>query len=110
MGFVSNSSTSSFCIYGTSFDFKKVKANHANDEDFNEDDFRYDGIESLAEAAGLEVHHTDYDWYVGMQWDEIGDDETGSQFKQRVKESIQKFLGSSDDITLNTIEEAWYNG
>lgn len=102
-GFVSNSSTSSFCIYGTSYDYQAIRKAHADDEDFD--------IEEYAGSLGLEIHAVyDYDsWYVGLPWDNIGDDETGSQFKQRVKELVQKFIGITD-IKLCTIERAWYNG
>jgi hypothetical protein len=98
-GFVSNSSTSSFCIYGTDFDYITVKT-HSDERD----------IEKYAKKFGLEAYHDNCDWYVGLSWDSIGDDETGLEFKQRIKESVQKFLGDIDDVKCGSIERAWYDG
>lgn len=104
-GFVSNSSTSSFCIYGTKVDCGAIKERH-EEEDFD----AYEYLESRASDLGLEFHSIcGYHYYVGESWSSIGDDETGAQFKQRIKELVQKFLETSDDIEISTIEEAWHD-
>ncbi len=104
-GFVSNSSSSSFCIYGAYFD----------------------SLEEMAEALGLdEVPKNTWDadtkglsiWdisdyasspeiFVGRQWSSIRDDETGAEFKRSVEE---KFTGAKGVKLCSTHEEAWYNG
>lgn len=92
-GFVSNSSTSSFCIYGAMVDRNKV-----NEEEM--------------EKWGLEVYYGDSNWeqdkiYVGKSWSSIKDDETGAQFKKQI-ESLLKRLFDIDKCS--TIEKAWYDG
>lgn len=89
-GFVSNSSTSSFCIYGAVI----------------KDDISEEAVES----AGLEIHHYfDEDTqYIGRSWKNIKDDETGLVFKKSVEEKIAKLFGNN--IKCQTYEEAWYDG
>jgi len=94
-GFVSNSSSSSFCIYGTSIDTKRVE-----------------GIEKQIEEMGLEIHNGDCNYdngtlYVGRSWSSIKDDETGAQFKEFVRKALNKFFG---DTECTTTEQAWYDG
>ena len=87
-GFVSNSSSSSFCIYGTSVDI--------------------DGnIEEMIENTGLEIHNYYDTIYVGRSWSSIKDDETGAQFKESVNKAL-KNLGI--DAKCGTCEEAWFDG
>ena len=78
-GFVSNSSTTSFCIYGTTV--KKISEQY-------EDDYK---------IGDLEVNRLSWgDYYVGLSPDSIGDNETGAEFKARVKLEIEKELGIKD--------------
>jgi len=96
-GFVSNSSTCSFCIYGTYFDSGEI-------EDFDDEDFY-----KRAEKFHLSCHSPDSDtYYIGLEWSLIGDNETGGEFKDRVKGLIQQFLGKKD-VELDTYEEAWHD-
>jgi len=89
-GFVSNSSTTSFCIYGAYFsDDSKLK-----DKNFNNFDCYYEPYES-----GV---------YLGISWPSIKDDETGAQFKQRVKDEFEK--SGFEDVELSTHEAGWYDG
>lgn len=92
-GFVSNSSSSSFCIYGASVSADKVD-------------------EEKIEQMGLEVHHGDSNCYegsvyVGRSWSGIKDDETGAQFKKNVEGLLKELLEINK---CSTIEESWYNG
>jgi len=116
LGFVSNSSSSSFLIYGVSLDQEEVlaalglKSNEDNeDENDHEDDELYERAENLAAKLGLEAHvPADCDSaYLGASWSSIGDDETGKHFKERVKTKL-----ASVGITkaIDTIQEAWYDG
>ena len=93
-GFVSNSSTTSFCIYGAWVDTKGTDI---------------DDLYGLAEDNGLDCHHSeDGSNCVGMAWDSIRDDQTGKQFKEEIEAAIEKMMGKK--IECHTIEEAYYNG
>jgi len=91
-GFVSNSSSSSFCIYGI-----KIKGREK---------------EGRAEEIGLEAHYGDSNLgdnylYIGRSWCNIGDNETGAQFKKDIEKKIKDAFGIDK---CSTIEEAWQNG
>ena len=118
-GFVSNSSSSSFLIFGKCFDgvSKFIKNDTVLEKlgnDFDEED-DVDYYEIMEELIGwkevLEFHINEYDTdsiWVGVSWDKVKDDETGLEFKQRVSNEINKKLGTSLRIEdLNTYEEAW---
>jgi hypothetical protein len=84
-GFVSNSSSSSFVIYGV----------HLSDEYRSKIYNTYDDF--------LEINHIPYvsnydDVYLGRSWSEVKDDETGKQFKERVEKEIKEAL---KDFELN---------
>ena len=92
-GFVSNSSTSSFCIYGAAIDKSKV------DED-------------AVEKAGLEYHRGDPNngddyVYIGRSWCSIKDDETGAQFKKNIEILLKEMF---ETTKCSTYEEAWRDG
>lgn len=91
-GFVSNSSSSSFCIYGV-----------GGVEDADNLESKIDEL-----SLNLSMHHMEYYVYVGRSWDSIKDDETGRQFKDGVKADLIK-LGI-EGKQASTIEKAWYNG
>ena len=108
-GFVSNSSSSSFCIFGIRLE--------ASDEDFfnppteeSEDGYVDDSeywekLQAKAEKLGLEFHH-DYECesvYVGRAYSSIKDKETGKEFRDSTKEKVQKFLGKK--MKCESIEE-----
>jgi len=118
-GFVSNSSSSSFCIWGVAideWDFAKIAIeNKIITEEEAEKISSYEILERLfydndeIETNGLEYwvpegHET---VYVGTSFSSIKDDETGRDFKTRVKESIQKIFGDEQDC--EHYEEAYYN-
>ena len=114
-GFVSNSSSQSFCIYGAIFDrddvlemAKKLDIEVPEDEDEAEENF--DELrEKVADKTKLEFHTPgDYDsgsTYVGRSWSSIQDDETGQQFKTRIETQLKVLLGK--DVKCGTEEEAW---
>jgi hypothetical protein len=150
-GFVSNSSSSSFCIYGVSLEtdyvdilkkikknspesFKKVKEyaeRYKGDEGYEEIDVNTDeGLEQLAEDDPIEMldkvlnNKKIDDWddkpgdlaihdpedggiYIGIEWKDIGDDETGKQFKARIEAQLKKILGK---VKCETHEMAWRDG
>ena len=131
-GFVSNSSSSSFLIYGVALDdgeildlLKKGKkaaaeakeAEEDEDEDEGEDDDYDDGtyemVEKALEGTSLESHYPEgFDcYYIGASWDGVGDNETGKQFKTRVEEELVKAFGPKvlKKQKASTHSEAWYN-
>jgi hypothetical protein len=88
-GFVSNSSTTSFLIYGVEVDS--------------------DSVDALADTTGLE------DFYggdcggdfIGRSWGEVGDDQTGGEFKAEVEAAVAKAL---PDAKCSTIKRAYRDG
>lgn len=95
-GFVSNSSSSSFLIFGTIFDAEKADKL---------------GLWEKAEKAGLFVSGgPDYSGcvYIGKSWSDIRDDQTGREFKQEVIALLTNLLRKPVDC--GTYQEAWYDG
>jgi len=91
-GFVSNSSTSSFCIYGTEID--------------DEDEQIFEELEN--NNTCLYIRYCEDYKYVGRSFSYINDDETGAQFKEKVKSDYKKIFNK--DAKFSIIERAWYNG
>ena len=89
-GFVSNSSTTSFCIYGTI----------ANE------------FESVKLPQGFDYYYSDPNndsrIYIGKPWCDIGDDETGKQFKDNINKTLNELLGK--EVACSTFEECYYDG
>lgn len=104
---VSNSSTTSFCIYGT-----RGISRWAENADGEEIDL----FEELCEAGnpdGLEWHTPDDgNHYIGASWASIGDDETGKQFKARVDAALNKIMdkaGHEGPRTFTTYAMEYYS-
>ena len=98
-GFVSNSSTTSFCIYG------------AMSNDISED-FEDMDLYEVCDELGIEYHQGPYGYdngWIGIEWATIGDDETGAQFKARVEGLLFSKLGVPAE-KCRTHAEAWYDG
>jgi len=94
LGFVSNSSSESFLVYGAKVDGKVVT----------------EEIWEQIHKRGLIVEYTP-DWddrYVGKSWDSIGDDQTGKEFKEDIEAKITEIFG--DGFKCHTHSAAWYNG
>ena len=93
LGFVSNSSSCSFCVYGILI---------------TENEFDYDKQEALTKL-GLEIHSFQSDdLALGLSWDKIKDNETGKQFKEKVEKIIKENLKGEHDF--GTQEDGYYNG
>ena len=102
IGFISNSSSSSFLIYGT-----PVEGN-------GEDRVSIDKIENQLgeEKSFLELEYNPmYDsiLYVGLSWGHIKDDETGKQFKERIEKEVKRIF-KEEKYIFATYTDAWYNG
>ena len=93
-GFVSNSSTSSFLIFGTSVPY---------------DDTLYTkltrGEHPEASELTIEVPYEYGSMYIGLSWDEVKDDETGAQFKQRAKDLVLSIYPAAKEF--KTLGAAW---
>ena len=113
-GLVSNSSTTSFCIYGAQLEYDKIeklkKFLAIGDEDIRNGElaekFNYESptkdlcIELTSAFDGEQL-------YAGRSWSCIGDDETGKQFKDSVEKAIESIIG--EKIKCGTHNEAWMN-
>ena len=117
--FVTNSSTTSFVVIGSSFSLDEIPEDylkHAADqmgmplESIKEEG--YELLESLVQGSDLEFSFgPDYDYaepMVGISYSSMKDDETLKQFKERVQLQILEKLG----LTMKPyhIEEAWRDG
>lgn len=91
-GFVSNSSSTSFCIYGIWVDHPEEK------------------LINLVEEMKLSRHYNQYGdgFYIGREWSSIGDDETGKQFRENIQEKINNL--PVDNKKCETYEEGWFDG
>jgi hypothetical protein len=113
IGFVSNSSSSSFLIYGAYLSESKAEeiiAKLLPDDEEKEFSYSDRTSDSLKKITGMDVHNPvdGYSYYIGESWDCIGDYETGAQFKARIEEKLKETLGP--DIKCGTHSEAWYDG
>lgn len=111
-GFVSNSSSTSFTIIGICDDadtiYEKLKLAHPK---FAEDVEDYDLIDEVVEGLGLGLsHYIPYGEYVyiGLDYENIGDDETGKQFRERAQKEVSKLLGET--VPVEYLSEAWRDG
>jgi len=116
LGFVSNSSTSSFCIYGALLDssdlIKRLKTEYKatlvlnDEEDLTPDVFLYKFFD---EEEGYWTYHdifNDGEYYIGRAWTDISDDETGKQFKDKIKSTIKKYF-NIEGVEFGNYEEAY---
>jgi len=115
-GFVSNSSSSSFCIFGTatSIDLSKL---FNKDIDEDSDEYNYDWSDTLAGELGngfIVRRPEGYDdYFVGLSWPRIGEDETSRQFKQRIQDRILEVFKAhnipTEDLKFQTHQETFYS-
>ncbi len=103
-GFISNSSSSSFCLYGIHLSDDKtenfIKENFSDNEKimkclesydsyeleyFINNDERFKGLKILIGSEDLYS-------YIGRDFTSIGDNETGKEFKESVQENVKKFF------------------
>jgi len=115
-GFVSNSSSSSFCAFGVCVEDNRESLEGLGivfkPEDINAEGEVMDITEILYNAAGdagLRCH-SDYDGgvtYIGLGYPDMGEDETMGQFKVRVKAELRKILPKLEDAAFEHIEESW---
>jgi len=103
-GFVSNSSSCSFLIYGLSLDEEHMK----DEKVFGVygDNWIKQRSETFLELTRGECDSSNY---LGLSWDSIKDDETGKQFKDRIEKELKR-LFPDKKIICDTYSEAWRDG
>lgn len=101
VGFVSNSSSSSFCVLGAYFDYKEVKK---LDKDYEE----------KLGKVGLEVERASQDGddiVIGYSVETLNSKETDKTIKDIKNEIISKIKEVLNvDSTVSFIHDGWYNG
>jgi hypothetical protein len=107
-GFVSNSSTTSFCIYGARFDEAEVEefADNKKKKDGDWECLEFSKFQKKAEKAGFELYYSGECEcaYVGRSPTTIEDDETGADFKKSTEEAMKKLFGKSVACEFHTEE------
>ncbi len=138
-GFVSNSSTTSFCIYGIckneteikealiekelatqeeladgmyeymdGYNYKRKKRNgELTEEDIDENEKKFFKEEDGYVFNQVGDYGDDYS-YLGIPWQNIREDETGAQFRERIQNKMKTLFG--DNVECSTHEEAWRDG
>jgi len=102
-GFVSNSSSQSFCIHGEQIDANSILEALGKSED---DDVR-DALEEALKGTQLEYYSIDdSDIYIGRPFTTIKGNETGKQFRDSAKEDLKKVFPKMK-ITTSDMEEGW---
>ena len=100
VGFVSNSSSSSFCAYGLRID---------NFAEYNDEGKLLQDLHKLLEGTCLDyMTGEDDELYVGRAPSTIGDNETGKEFKQKAKQDILKCFPDVKPKDINWICETVY--
>ncbi len=117
-GFVSNSSTTSFCIYGARVaaeDMKQfITGENLEGLDFAEEYWAQEDIDWYEVekeifkkiGEGFSFYYEGEcleDFFIGRKLKTIKDDETGRQFKDSVEKKIKELLG--DEYECRIIEE-----
>jgi hypothetical protein len=101
-GFVSNSSTTSFCIMGVAIDHPDFPEDHKYHEwDFYE----------VCEKNDLECYSMEYrsDYFVGLAPQNMKDDETVRDLKNRVLKNMEKIGIHVNYEELDWIQQAYWS-
>ena len=116
-GFVSNSSSSSFLIYGACLDKNKVveiipeevKKEYCEKYNVDADDMDTAEIVDyfMSNRIGLGFWQVEDYCYIGSSWCNVKDDQTGKEFKDQVETEIKNIFG--DGVKCGTCEHAWEN-
>ena len=111
-GFVSNSSSSSFLIYGVNVEDTEKLIENLGLTDEEKESLEGEGDWYLSEIlyekdlGGVDYFAAYGEYiYLGCSWDSVGDNETGLEFKEKVQKKISELLG--EDSKCSTHSEAW---
>lgn len=119
IGFVSNSSSCSFQIYGAFFEDEDDVINSLDSSVAEKitameapPNFElFDKIETYLNNKGLSIERGQYSsMYIGDY--EADDDETGRQFKERVEKELKELVNpeKAKDLEIHWHQESWYDG
>ena len=114
-GFISNSSSTSFLIYGYCSEHKRedaIKIAKALNLEYNEEDDDYtDMFDKLAEVLNDKTDKTFYCYYpesdavyIGVSYHQIRSDETGGDFRSSIETAIHEVL---PEVTVGDHDESW---
>ena len=106
MGFVSNSSSSSFCILGVVVDDNMIPERYRKEWDEWDESDLYDIIEDIiAKESGLSYVEGIENYYeefvVGISPDDLDEDKTIAEHKESIKNKIIKAFNLPEDYSLN---------
>lgn len=106
-GFVSNSSSSSFCIYGICMNEESIMEDLKLEGELG-NDIAYDFLcKNLPKGWTVTWGPECEEMYIGRNWISVKDDETGLEFKESIKFILEELFGKK--INCRTHEEAWMN-
>jgi hypothetical protein len=116
-GFVSNSSSSSFLIYGV-----RVEKNKFNIDDLTEEAKKCfepseelnlcEQFEDILYTLDVSLTYNEHEGiFIGRSWDRVKDDQTGKQFKEDIEEQLFKVFVPESNVwkSLKTHTEAYFN-
>jgi hypothetical protein len=108
-GFVSNSSSSSFCILGVN-----LEDNYWNDEYMDEDEESSDEVSEKIDKAGLDYYHgiSEYDGIVvGIHVDRLDEHKPISEIKKELAEKLSVVLNKDyNDSDISFCIDGGYDG
>lgn len=104
--FVTNSSSSSFVVMGASLEVSKLDLEGKYIDDEIEERIKDTDLSFSFGEMGM-YGECDYAM-VGIEYTQMGEDETLRQFRQRVSNQIKDVFGI--EVTPSHIEEGWRDG
>lgn len=120
-GFVSNSSTSSFCIFGVELEYEDIidclkknlpteKLQEVLESIENSDSSNEFVYEYIKDSKLVCYSICSENYYIGQPWNAIQDNETGQQFKDSTKQLIEELFNKEMADKCVSIEQAWRDG
>lgn len=113
-GFVSNSSSSSFHIYGARIEESEIRKILIEEEIATEEGLNqygpwefFEEFECKFKGLSCFPYYDGECVYIGRTYSSIGDDETGGEFKKSATEAVKKYFG--DEVECEEYEEEIYN-
>ncbi len=113
-GFVSNSSSSSFCLYGVCVDAHDMRQFVSSAVIDASEDWEYKvewhNMEPKIKETFGEDFSFEYDgecleeFYIGRKLESLRDEETGKEFRNSVKEKVKKFFSGRKECIVHTEE------
>lgn len=110
LGFVSNSSSTSFCIYGIYLTESQIDTMLIPLMDYN---YKYDDMEDEIRKRFSDYHvYYDYegrDVYIGKSWNDMKNDQTFGDFKESVRNGIKNIIPNISDTKFDIYTAEVYN-